>query len=240
MSSKRARIADSNPFTATDGVLAGYEQANKSSHQPVEPKSDARQVEKSASQPANNSTSQEVSKPTSQQANNSTSQEVDKSTSQQSDQSLEDDRILDNPTTEEVNNLTSQQVDVPKSTSQEANKSAIEEVSKSTSQEVDQPELDDRGVERESQLAQPASQQADKLASQEVDRLILRKATYQIDAAVLEALDRYHLQLQIDLGRRNAPHKETIVEEAIVQWLERTAKSPDRAVKSLIKRQEQR
>jgi hypothetical protein len=239
MSSKRARIADSNPFTATDGVLAGYEQANKSSHQPVESKSDTQQVEKSASQPANNLTPQEVeeldfqevSKPTSQQANKPTSQEVDKSTSQQSDQSIVD-RILGNPTTEEVNNLTSQQVDTSKLTSQEVNKLAIEEVSKSTSQEVDQPELDDRGLERQSQLVKPVHQ--------EVNQPILRKATYQIDAAVLEALDRYHLQLQIDLGRRNAPHKETLVEEAIVQWLERTAKSPDRAVKSLVKRQEQR
>jgi hypothetical protein len=84
------------------------------------------------------------------------------------------------------------------------------------------------------------SQQSDKLATQQVSKPIIRKATFQVDAAILEALDRYHLQLQIEMGRRNAPYKEILVEEAIAQWLERAAKSPDRAVKSLLKRQEQR
>jgi hypothetical protein len=50
-----------------------------------------------------------------------------------------------------------------------------------------------------------------------------------LDSEVLTALDRYHLQLQIDLGKQDAPYKETIVEEAIAQWLERSEKSPDRA-----------
>jgi hypothetical protein len=61
-----------------------------------------------------------------------------------------------------------------------------------------------------------------------------------VDAAILADLDRYHLQRKIEMGRRNAPYKEIVVEEAIAQWLERAAKSPDRAVKSLLKRQEQR
>jgi hypothetical protein len=30
MATKRARITDRNPLTATDGVIAGYEQVNKS------------------------------------------------------------------------------------------------------------------------------------------------------------------------------------------------------------------
>jgi hypothetical protein len=123
MSTKRARITDRNPLTATDAVLAGYEQVNQSASQPV-------------------------------------------------------------------NNIESL----------EANQSA--------SQLVNQP--------------------------------IMRKATFQLDAAIIEDLDRYHLQLQIELGKRNAPYKEIIVEEAIAIWLERATKFPDRVVKSLLKRQEQR
>ncbi len=84
------------------------------------------------------------------------------------------------------------------------------------------------------------SQEADQPASQPVNQPTIRKATFQLDATVIEDLDRYHLQLQIDLGKRNAPYKEIIVEEAIAQWLERATKSPDRVVKSLLKRQEQR
>jgi hypothetical protein len=86
----------------------------------------------------------------------------------------------------------------------------------------------------------PASQQVEKSNSQESDKPTTRKATYQIDDSVLDALDRYHLQLQIDMGKRKAPYKEIVVEEAIAQWLERVEKSPDRAVKTLLKRQEQR
>ena len=74
-------------------------------------------------------------------------------------------------------------------------------------------------------------------ASQQVSKPTIRKATFQVDAAILADLDRYHLQLQIEMGRRNAPYKEILVEEAIAQWLERAAKSPDRTVKSLLKRQ---
>ena len=201
MSNKRARIADSNPFTATDGVLAGYEQANKLASQ---------QVDQSTSHQAEKSTSQEVS------------EQLDRSNS-----------LLSAPAI----------VAPPRSTIEDdgnLGKSTSQQVRKSTSEEVDLLELEDRSSQQPSQSVQPRSQQADKLASQQVSKPILRKATYQIDAVVLEALDRYQLQLQIDLGRRNAPHKETIVEEAIVQWLEWTAKFPDRAVKSLGKRQELR
>ena len=201
MSSKRARIADSNPFTATDGVLAGYEQANKSASQ---------QVDQSTSHQAEKLTSQEVS----EQPDQSNSLLSAPAIVAQPRSSIEDDS------------------DLGESTSQQ--------VRKSTSEEVDLLELEDRSSKQPPQSVQPRSQQVDKLTSQPVNQPILKKATYQIDAVVLEALDRYQLQLQIDLGRRNAPHKETIVEEAIVQWLERTAKFPDRAVKSLGKRQELR
>ena len=209
MSSKRARIADSNPFTATDGVLAGYEQANKSASQ---------QVDQSTSHQTEKSTSQEVS----QRPDQSNSLLSAPAIVAQPRSSIEDDGSLGDSTSQQVNKLTSEEVELL------------------TSEQVDLLELEERSTQQPSQSVQPRSQQADKLTSQPVNQPILKKATYQIDAVVLEALDRYQLQLQIDLGRRNAPHKETIVEEAIVQWLERTAKSPDRAVKSLVKRQELR
>jgi hypothetical protein len=185
MATKRARITDRNPLTATDGVIAGYEQVNKS-----------------ASQQAKNITSQQVSKPTSQT------------------KLVEQDSNSDNPAPEEASKSTSQLVENPTSTSQEPDNP--------TSQEVNELEAANERPE------------LDKSATQQVSKPIIRKATFQVDAAILEALDRYHLQLQIEMGRRNAPYKEILVEEAIAQWLERAAKSPDRAVKSLLKRQEQR
>ena len=209
MATKRARITDRNPLTATDGVLAGYEQVNKSASQVSEPED--RQV-----------TSEQVNKLESQQSNKTTSKQSSKSASQNQL------AIRDNIATEEVRKSTSQQVENPGLTSQEPNKPGIQKVN----------ELELLGDRLESEKL--ASQQSEKVGSQQVSKPIIRKATFQVDAAILEALDRYHLQLQIEMGKRNAPYKEILVEEAIAQWLERADKSPDRAVKSLLKRQEQR
>ena len=209
MATKRARITDRNPLTATDGVLAGYEQVNKSASQVSEPED--RQV-----------TSEQVNKLESQQSNKTTSKQSSKSASQN------ELAIRDNIATEEVRKSTSQQVENPVLTSQEPNKPGIQQVN----------ELELLGDRLESEKL--ASQQSEKVGSQQVSKPIIRKATFQVDAAILEALDRYHLQLQIEMGKRNAPYKEILVEEAIAQWLERADKSPDRAVKSLLKRQEQR
>ena len=209
MATKRARITDRNPLTATDGVLAGYEQVNKSASQVSEPED--RQV-----------TSEQVNKLESQQSNKTTSKQSSKSASQN------ELAIRDNIATEEVRKSTSQQVENPVLTSQEPNKPGIQKVN----------ELELLGDRLESEKL--ASQQSEKVGSQQVSKPIIRKATFQVDAAILEALDRYHLQLQIEMGKRNAPYKEILVEEAIAQWLERADKSPDRAVKSLLKRQEQR
>ena len=216
MATKRARITDRNPLTATDGVLAGYEQVNKSASQVSEPED--RQV-------------------TSEQVNKLESQQSDKTTSKQSSKSASQNELAiacapldgrDNIATEEVRKSTSQQVENPGLTSQEPNKPGIQKVN----------ELELLGDRLESEKL--ASQQSEKVGSQQVSKPIIRKATFQVDAAILEALDRYHLQLQIEMGKRNAPYKEILVEEAIAQWLERADKSPDRAVKSLLKRQEQR
>jgi hypothetical protein len=286
MANKRARISDRNPLTATDGVLAGYEQVNKSTSQvpevtsPQTKRSTPDRSVKPASQQADQSTSQDKTadasvpfleavpttfdQPASQEVNNLTSQQVNKSTSQQVDE-VGLNNLTSQPVSQlasqEVNNLASQEVneaELDKSRSQQVDQLASQEVNNSASQQVNEAESD----KSTSQIVdQPASQQSDNLASQEVSRLesdkstsqqvdqsasqqankpTIRKATFQVDAAILADLDRYHLQLQIEMGRRNAPYKEILVEEAIAQWLERAAKSPDLAVKSLIKRQEQR
>jgi membrane-associated HD superfamily phosphohydrolase len=200
MANKRARISDRNPLTATDGVIAGYEQVNKSASQQSE---------------SDLLTSGQVSKSASQQAENIASQQTDKLTSQ--NELAETDNTSDNSATEEVSKPTSQQSD------------------NLANQEVNKLE-----VTSNQQSEKSTSQQANNIESQQVSKPIIRKATFQVDAAILADLDRYHLQLQMQMGRRNAPYKEILVEEAIAQWLERAAKSPDRAVKSLLKRQEQR
>ena len=244
MAAKRARISDRNPLldTDTDGVLNTYEQVNKSASQFLE--SDERQdnhlateeVNKLTSQQANNTTSQLADNLAIQPASNTTSQQVDNLTSQ--NKLADRDNNSNNLATEQVSKSASQLVEEPVSTSQEPDNLASEEVNKlnlesdrasASAPQGDRPESD-----------KSTSQQSEKLASQQVSKPIIRKATFQVDAAILEALDRYHLQLQIEMGRRNAPYKEILVEEAIAQWLERAAKSPDRAVKSLLKRQEQR
>jgi hypothetical protein len=253
MPAKRARITDRDPLTPTDRVLAQYEQVNKSSSQLPEsagnetqsPKQESStQVDKLASQQANFSTSKEVNnlEATSQQANNLTSEEVviepsiggqtNSPASQQSNKSASQQAKLSKstqPTSQQSKNIasqigdlsTSQQVINPNGTSQQPNKL--------TSEQANMTELD-----------QVTSQLADNQVRQQAQNPVLRKATFQVDAAILDALDRYHLQLQIELGKRNAPYKEILVEEAIAQWLERATKSPDRVVKSLLKRQEQR
>jgi hypothetical protein len=162
-------------------------------------------------------TSEQVEKSGSQQVDQPTSEQVSKLTSHEVVIDLI--AIPDQATTEEVSKSASQLVDISKSGSQQADNltsQLVDEVNKSTSQQPDQS------------TSQPAS------------KPVIRKATFQVDAAILADLDRYHLQLQIEMGRRNAPYKEILVEEAIAQWLERAAKSPERAMKSLIKRQQQR
>ena len=197
-------------------MIAGYEQVNKS----------ASQTSEVNEQPANQPTSEQVNKSESQQADKTTSQQSSKSTSQ--DELANQDKTSDNPATEEVSKPTSQLVNNSILTSQEPDNLASQEADK-LEVASDRPDLD-----------KSTSQEPDKSATQQVSKPTIRKATFQVDAAILADLDRYHLQLQIEMGRRNAPYKEILVEEAIAQWLERAAKSPDRAVKSLLKRQEQR
>jgi translation elongation factor EF-Ts len=239
MATKRARISDRNPLTATDGVIAGYEQVNKS----------ASQIAEVEGQQDSYATSEQVNKLGSQQVNKTNSKQASKSASQ--NELAIGDSNPDNLATEEVSKLTSQLVENSVLTSQEPDNLASQEVdnldlgsnsedNKSTSQQPSKPGIQKANELDRSKSDKSASKQPEKLASQQVSKPIIRKATFQVDAAILADLDRYHLQLQIEMGRRNAPYKEILVEEAIAQWLERAAKSPDRAVKSLLKRQEQR
>ncbi|MBD1803956.1 hypothetical protein H6F98_00490 [Microcoleus sp. FACHB-SPT15] len=98
------------------------------------------------------------------------------------------------------------------------------------------------------QLSQSASQPDDKLTSQQVsnttsqpaDKSRIRKATFQLSEAVLQQLDKFHLQLQLELGKSSAPYKEVIVEEAIAQFLEQAGSNRDELLKALRSRQERR
>ena len=98
------------------------------------------------------------------------------------------------------------------------------------------------------QLSQSASQQANKstsqppshTASQQADKSTIRKATFQLSEAVLQQLDKFHLQLQLELGKSNAPYKEVIVEEAIARLLEQAQENPEELIAVLRLRQEMR
>lgn len=98
------------------------------------------------------------------------------------------------------------------------------------------------------QLSQPTSQPAqntasqkhNKLTSQQVDKPSLRKVTFQIAEPIINQLDQLHLQLQLDLGKANAPYKEVIVEEAIAQILATAAENREALLETLQPRQSQR
>ena len=66
----------------------------------------------------------------------------------------------------------------------------------------------------------------------------LRKATFKIDNQVLDSLDRYHLQLQMNLGKRNAPFKETIVELALQNILHQAQTNPEQLLQLLQQQQQ--
>ena len=87
------------------------------------------------------------------------------------------------------------------------------------------------------QVSKSASQQADLLGSQEVKKSTIRKSTFQLSEEVLKQLDRYHLQLQLELGKAEAPYKEVIVEEAIAQFL---VNADQKIVDKLLERQKTR
>ena len=54
----------------------------------------------------------------------------------------------------------------------------------------------------------------------------LKRATFQVRDSVLDDLERYHLELQLAIGKANAPYKEVMVEAALVQFLESVRANP--------------
>jgi len=82
------------------------------------------------------------------------------------------------------------------------------------------------------QVKKPSTQEVNKLNQQQVNRSAsllanpLRKATFKLSEEVLRRLDNYHLQLQLELGKADAPYKEVIVEEAICQLLDQASLTP--------------
>jgi hypothetical protein len=108
----------------------------------------------------------------------------------------------------------------------------FEQLSQSTSQ----PD----GKLTSQQVSLSATQPDDKLTSQQASKLAIRKATFQLSEAVLQQLDKFHLQLQLELGKGSAPYKEVIVEEAITQLLEQAQENPEELIAVLRLRQEKR
>lgn len=170
------------------------------------------QISKSTSQQDEVSTSQEADKLTSQPDKLLTSRKSDKSASQQDEVS----------TSKEADKLTSQQSKsehtFEASTSQQNNTPIIQLNSNST------------------------SQKANLLTSQQVnlEKVSLRKSTFQISEEVLHQLDKLHLTLQLELGKANAPYKEVIVEEALVQLLESFNSDRATLIEILMSRQKSR
>ena len=125
-------------------------------------------------------------------------------------------------------------------TTQETNKLASQEVNNSETLQTITGQQADQTAPQE--VGNIASQQANKLTSQQNNQPanILRKATFKLSAGVLRRLDNYHLQLQLELGKVDAPYKEVIVEEAICRLLDQAELTPSEVLSVLRSRQESR
>jgi hypothetical protein len=128
---------------------------------------------------------------------------------------------------EQVSKLASQQVE--KSTSQKPKEQVSQQVGLLTSQ--------DSGNPASQNSREFDAQQVNLSGSQLVDKLTLKKATFQIDSQVLQQLDKLHLKLQLENGKAEAPYKEVIVEEAIAQFLEQLNKNEVKLLRNLKARQ---
>lgn len=95
----------------------------------------------------------------------------------------------------------------------------FEQVSKLASQQVNKSTSQESGSLQSQGSIGLDAQQLDLSGGQLVDKLVLKKATFQIDSQVLQQLDRLHLKFQMENGKAEAPYKEVIVEEAITRFL---------------------
>lgn len=82
------------------------------------------------------------------------------------------------------------------------------------------------------------TQQVNNSGSQQPKKL--KKATFQLDETLLKELDTFHLKLQLELGKENAPYKEVLVEAAIAQLLEQYQQAPKETLDTLQNRQANR
>ncbi|MBD2254257.1 hypothetical protein H6G14_23730 [Nostoc parmelioides FACHB-3921] len=173
---------------------------------------------------------EQISKSASQQDKVSTSREADKSTSQQ--EKLPTSQQSDKLNSKEANKSASQQDISP--TNQQSDKSTSQQDVALTTQEADKS--------ASQQDISPTSQQSDKSTSQQVniEKVSLRKSTFQISEDVLHQLDKLHLTLQLELGKAHAPYKEVIVEEALVQLLESFNSDRAALIEVLMSRQKSR
>jgi hypothetical protein len=105
----------------------------------------------------------------------------------------------------------------------------FEQLSQSTSQPVSKLAIQPED--------KSASQQANNSETQPDEKSTIRKATFQLNEAVLQQLERFHLQLQLELGKVSTPYKEVIVEEAIARLLEQVNENRDELVSALQERQ---
>jgi hypothetical protein len=164
---------------------------------------------------------------------------IDKNPLSQTDSVLDSFQQYSKSASQPVEKLARQEVETTESEQPIAEEQslppAVEEVKpsrKSTQQKVDK---------LTSQQASFSGSEPDNLSgSQEVDKPVIKKATFQLSEAVLQQLDTLHLQLQLELGKANAPYKEVIVEEAIAQLLEQANGDRTKLIEVLRQRQQQR
>jgi hypothetical protein len=62
----------------------------------------------------------------------------------------------------------------------------------------------------------------------------------QLSQSASQPDDKFHLQLQLELGKGSAPYKEVIVEEALARLLEQAQENPEELIAVLRQRQEKR
>jgi hypothetical protein len=125
---------------------------------------------------------------------------------------------------------------------EQLSQSTTQQVSKTTSQQVTQSttQPDVKLVSQPNDNDKSTRQQVSQSTTQPADKSTIRKATFQLNEAVLQQLDKFHLQLQLELGKGSAPYKEVIVEEAIARLLEQAQSNPEELIAVLRHRQEMR
>lgn len=89
-------------------------------------------------------------------------------------------------------------------------------------------------------IPDPSTSQQVKKPISQAKKVNLRKATFKMDSEILDSLDRYHLQLQLDFGKRNTPFKEIIVELAVQKILEEAKLNPEKILELLNQKQQLR